>query len=79
MNHAADHHFLLVRQPSPEFILTQPCSLIQTQNSTTHAGITCDLCRSSPLEAIRIKCCSCPDFDVCAACIPRLAQTETHS
>lgn len=33
-----------------------------------HSGITCDLCRVSPIFGIRYKCAICPNFDMCEKC-----------
>lgn len=36
-----------------------------------HNGVTCDGCHCMPIVGVRFKCCRCPDYDLCSACMAK--------
>eukprot|EP00002_Diphylleia_rotans_P026181 TRINITY_DN5209_c0_g1_i1.p1 TRINITY_DN5209_c0_g1~~TRINITY_DN5209_c0_g1_i1.p1 ORF type:complete len:1235 (-),score=181.18 TRINITY_DN5209_c0_g1_i1:275-3979(-) len=79
MAHPEDHVFLLLRVQASDFSIMQPCRGLSMQaGNTTHQGVTCDLCRRGPIQGIRLKCCTCDDYDVCMDCLPKLADPTKH-
>eukprot|EP00727_Mastigamoeba_balamuthi_P010281 m51a1_g5876 putative het domain-containing protein (609) ;mRNA; r:492675-499165 len=47
----------------------------QTRAQIPHEGVVCDECNSQ-VAGTRFKCCTCPDYDLCAQCLPRHAQVH---
>lgn len=45
--------------------------------SSSHTGVTCGLCKTSPITGTRYRCGHCADFDMCAACFGTRA-SEHH-
>lgn len=39
-----------------------------THNVSIHIGVTCDGCGVYPINGIRYKCNTCPNFDFCEKC-----------
>jgi len=36
-----------------------------------HEGVVCDGCGTGPMNTLRFKCQTCPDYDLCGECFPR--------
>ena len=47
-------------------------------STQTHTGVTCDNCKTSPIQGTRWKCLSCPDWDFCNACKSTAAHDSSH-
>ncbi|KAG8961593.1 hypothetical protein FRC03_005187 [Tulasnella sp. 419] len=69
--HAASHPAVA---PLSTLVCFGPSSNIRPQlhepgsQNTIHIGIRCDLCNTSELKGLRMKCLDCHDFDTCATC-----------
>lgn len=46
------------------------------QAAQVHTRVTCDGCKTHPIQGIRYKCSVCPDFDYCEKC--EAEQTHQH-
>lgn len=44
-----------------------------------HEGVNCDGCGQAPLQGIRYKCSSCPNFDLCSRCIERVENNRAEN
>ena len=51
----------------------------QTAAVVEHRGVVCDHCSSTPLCGVRFKCSTCPDYDLCAACVDRNDELQFHN
>lgn len=47
-----------------------------TQPMLIHEQVNCDGCCQSPLQGIRYKCVSCPNFDLCTNCMKRVEKQK---
>lgn len=45
----------------------------------THYGVACDGCQQSPIVGKRYKCTSCPNYDLCEACLSKGIHKKEHS
>jgi hypothetical protein len=57
-------------------------ALQRLTGSDTHAGITCDVCKASPIRGTRHKCTVCWDYDLCDHCYSLQSvsgHTQAHS
>eukprot|EP00128_Syssomonas_multiformis_P014226 Colp12_sorted_trinity150504_noHs@11841 len=43
-----------------------------------HRGITCNICRTSPIRGLRYKCANCADYDLCEICETRDEHNRLH-
>ena len=43
-----------------------------------HLGVVCECCRSKSFEGIRYKCYTCPNYNVCGACIDEVESSQLH-
>merc|ERR1711939_194602 len=51
--------------------LKRKCSPWKPKIPLVHQDITCDGCNKKPIQGLRFKCKSCPDYDLCAECFTR--------
>jgi hypothetical protein len=49
------------------------------ENAIVHVGIVCDHCSANPVSGVRYKCSTCPDYDLCAACVGLNDTVSFHS
>jgi hypothetical protein len=49
-----------------------------SDDQAIHRGVTCDMCRVSPITGLRYKCTVCPDFDMCESCEAKRLHPADH-
>jgi hypothetical protein len=54
-------------------------SVRQQTHAATHANVTCDGCKMSPIVGHRFKCLTCTDYDLCDRCERMNAHDPAHA